>query len=63
MSGNKMASLQDTYFKRLDHNIERLAENFGIIAASSQVLLLIRERIFVIQTYFLKFPVLFKSNN
>ena len=37
MATNKMAALQESYFKRLDQNIEKLAENFSAIANSSQV--------------------------
>lgn len=29
--------LQDTYFKRLDHTIERLSDNFGAILIDAQV--------------------------
>lgn len=37
MSTNKMAALQESYFKRLDNNIDKLAEHFGVITASAQV--------------------------
>jgi len=37
MATNKMAALQEGYFKRIDQNIEKLAENFGAIATAAQV--------------------------
>lgn len=38
MANNKMAILQEGYFKRLDQNIDKLAENFAAIASSAQVI-------------------------